>query len=85
MKPSICRFVVLRGPRARGNGAQECPAVITRVWSDDMVNVTAFVDCGSPQAVTSVPLFATEKAAQAYLDAQQHPEHVNVAYWPAKV
>lgn len=30
------------------------PAIITRVWEDDMVNLMVFPDAGTPIAVTSV-------------------------------
>jgi hypothetical protein len=38
-----------------GNGAMKHPAIITRVWGPDMVNLTVFPDCGSVTDRTSVP------------------------------
>ncbi len=77
--------MILRGLYARGNGAAECPAIVTRVWSDDMVNVTALPDCKSPQPVTSVKLVADAAAADAYAAQASLPADVSVAYWPPRV
>lgn len=37
-----------------GNGAREHPAVITRVWGPDTVNLKVLPDCGSVVDQTSV-------------------------------
>lgn len=39
MKPSIGQIVVVPMDPVMNNGADEAPAMITRVWSDEMVNV----------------------------------------------
>lgn len=38
-----------------GNGVMEHPAVITRAWGHDCVNLKVFPDCGSIVDRTSVP------------------------------
>lgn len=63
MTPSVGRIVHVTGPRAESNGATVAPAIITRVWSDGMVNVTAFPDSSAPITLTSVNLYADEEAA----------------------
>lgn len=83
MKPSIGRIVHLIGPHANSNGAGVAPAIITRVWSDEMVNVTAFPDCGGAQPATSVRLVADEEAARAINAAAEYPQ--SIAFWPARV
>jgi hypothetical protein len=84
-RPSLGRIVILRGLYAKGNGAMECPAVITRVWNDDMINVTAFPDCKSPQPVTSVFLVADAAAADEHAGQTSRPQDASVAYWPPRV
>jgi hypothetical protein len=54
MKPSIGRIVLFR--QLSSNGTVEHPAIINRVWSDDMVNLMVFPDCGEPICKTSVHL-----------------------------
>lgn len=47
MKPSVGRivhFVPQPGSPAAHNGASVVPAIIVRVWSDDMVNLKVFAD-----------------------------------------
>lgn len=53
-RPSVGRIVILKGSAAESNSALECPAIITRVWTDTMVNVTAFPDFGLPISIGSV-------------------------------
>lgn len=48
-KPSLGRIVLVPVIPTLNNGESTAPAVITRVWSDDMVNVRVFGDC-SPGA-----------------------------------
>lgn len=83
MKPSIGRIVLVTGPAASSNGTDIAPAVITRVWSDTMINVTVLPDAGAPFPATSVKLVEDEATA-ADINAQaEHPQ--NVAYWPPRV
>lgn len=55
-KPSIGRIVLFKSkePNDLGNGAEEVPAIITRVWSEQMVNLTVFRDNAAPITKTSV-------------------------------
>lgn len=91
-KPSLGRIVIAPADPARNNGADVAPAVITRVWSDDLVNVRVLLDA-SPDvpALTSIKLFESPEAmaaAQAERDAA-HPHMVGTpffgAYWPPRV
>jgi hypothetical protein len=45
------------------NGATEHPAIITRVWGHDMVNLTVFPDDVPPTTRTSVKLVRTKAEA----------------------
>ena len=53
-KPTIGRIVLFRNPglRIQANGADEVPAIITRVWSNGLVNLTAFLDNAPPGTST---------------------------------
>lgn len=81
--PSVGRIVHLIGIHANSNGADVAPAIITRVWSDTMVNVTAFPDSGNAHSVTSVKLVETEDEARAINREAEHPQ--SVAFWPPRV
>lgn len=80
-KPTVGRIVFVVGGPAKANGTDVAPAIITRVWSDHMVNVTVFPDAGISPAVaaTSVQLADTEDEARALLTDQSR-----VAYWPPR-
>jgi len=81
--PSVGRIVhVLGGPVER-NGADRAPAIITRVWSDTLVNVTAFPDADAPMRVTSIQVFPDEEAARAW--CAENPNRSGAAFWPARV
>ena len=58
-------MVVMLVDPATNNGSDTCPAVITRVWSDKLVNVRTLNDSESIQWKTSVSLFDTEDDARA--------------------
>lgn len=84
MKPSIGRFVHVIGPDAESNGAYVASAVITHVWSDDLVNVTIFPDGAMPLSRTSVKLYASEDEARGItLNDVRFPP--NQAFWPPRV
>ena len=79
-KASLGRIVLVVGGPAVSNGTDVGPAIINRVWTDQMVNVTVFPDAGiSPAlAATSVPLFDTEDEARTRLPN-------TAAFWPPRV
>jgi hypothetical protein len=54
-KPSIGRIVIYKLPDAEPerNGTREHPAIITRVWTDDCVNLTVFFDATHSEPRTS--------------------------------
>ncbi len=58
MTPTIGRIVLFKStdPDEMGNGAEEVPAIITRVWSDKCVNLQVMRDNEHPIAVTSCVL-----------------------------
>lgn len=67
MKPSIGRIVIYHCKESDNVSAlgaplsllPDMPAIITRIWSDTVVNLIVFWDTGSPASATSVP-FGTE-------------------------
>lgn len=82
-KPTVGRSVLVLGGPAVFNGTDVAPAVITRVWSDDLVNVTVFPDgsqgvCSS----TSVRLYRDEAAARGARDNAPGGSTAAHAYWP---
>lgn len=83
MKPSIGRIVHVTGPAASANGVDIAPAIITRVWSDTMLNVTVFPDAATPRPATSVKLVEDEATASDINAQAEHPQ--NLAYWPPRV
>ena len=70
MKPSIGRIVIHHG--VQSNGEQRHPAIITRVWSDELVNLTVFPDNGFPISQTSQSLIDPNEGLIGW-------------YWPNKV
>lgn len=45
--------IVLVGTSERYNGSNEHPAIVTRVWNENCVNVTVLPDCAPPFMMTS--------------------------------
>ena len=76
MKPSLARMVLAVVDPALNNGADVAPAVITRVWSDELVNVRVLLDSEAVLWKTSVSLCADEDTARAKGHA---------VYWPPRV
>jgi hypothetical protein len=81
MKPSIARIVLVTGAVAVSNGATVAPAMITRVWSDTLVNLTVFPDCAPPVNLTSVSLHPDAETARGTCAFPSS----NAAYWPPRV
>lgn len=88
-KPSVGRMVIAVGFKARSNGTDVAPAIITRVWSqrdDDAwcVNVKLLLDAGGIEDATSAYLFADEPAARASIDGKGR-EYMTALHWPERV
>lgn len=83
-KPSIGRIVIVPMKPSANNGADEAPAVVTRVWSVDEANERATVnlrvlnDGTEVEWRTSVYLYADREAAEA-------AESTYCAWWPPRV
>jgi hypothetical protein len=92
-KPSIGRIVLAPADPATNNGADVAPAIITRVWSDNLVNVRVLLDGQGIEWRTSVTLYDTPDAfaeAAARRD-QERPDLIKAGipfhgvYWPPRV
>jgi hypothetical protein len=46
--------VIVHAKHHEHNGTCDHPAIVTRVWSDDMINTMAFADCHGPIIISSV-------------------------------
>jgi hypothetical protein len=83
-KPSVGRIVHVPAAALQGcqmNGADVAPAVITRVWSDNMVNVRVLLDGNDTPWKTSIALFQTPEACAEASDAGRPFG----CYWPPRV
>jgi hypothetical protein len=76
-KPSLGRIVLYSVDPARNASLPVAPAMITRVWSDDEVDLMIFPVTGQPYAATSIKLHAREPEP-AKLTIHQ-------AWWPPRV
>lgn len=84
MKPSLGRIVFTRVDPLMNNGADIAPAVITRVWSDTLVNIRVMLDSENPPLwKTSVLLFDSEEDAKGN-DAEGITA-THACWWPPKV
>lgn len=82
-KPSL-GGIVLVNAAALGidnNGGDQAPAVITRVWSDTLVNLRILADSGETPWKTSVLLFQTP---EEYAEARDAGKTYG-CYWPPRV
>lgn len=75
-KPSIGRIVIVNVvPNfSTNNGSNEAPAIITRVWNDELVNVKVLNDGPENEWKTSVTL---------HDERPENPGHG--AWWPPRV
>jgi hypothetical protein len=52
-KPSVGRIVLVPMDPGTNNGAEVAPAIVTQVWSDDLINVRVFANNTSTEWRTS--------------------------------
>jgi hypothetical protein len=84
MKASLGRIVLVTGKYVTANGADTAPGIVTRVWSDDLVNVSAFPDiAGEVRRCTSIKIHPDADAAMAWV--AEDPNRSVAAYWPPRV
>ena len=76
-KPSVGRIVHYYGENFK-LGEQPQAAIITFVWSDDLVNLCAFSEEGMPRPKQSVMLIPIEN----YIAAEPYPPY---CVWPPRV
>lgn len=79
-------------PKSMNNGSDTAPAIITRVWSDTLINVRVQLDgSDSSPARTSVTLhesyesYLAERDRRAADPALAHAGDYLGAYWPPRV
>lgn len=60
------------------NGSTAHPAIINRIWGDNMINVTMFPDCGTAQCVTSIPRQGSDfdNGGVAFVELKDYPDYV---------
>lgn len=76
MKPSVGRIVHAIVDPAMNNGSDVAPAIVTRVWSDTLVNVKVILDsAGADLCQTSVALFEERPANEVK----------RAVFWPPRV
>ncbi|MEU9349044.1 hypothetical protein AB0D74_48390 [Streptomyces sp. NPDC048278] len=73
--PSLGRVVLVPADPAVNNGSNIAPAVITRVWNDDVINVRVLLDSDAVQWRTSVK----------YADSLDDIQHTHAWTWPPRV
>lgn len=79
-KPALGRIVHAFVDPAMNNGSDVCPAIITRVWTDEMVNLRLVPDSDAPmRSMTSVGLYADEESARAACEGKSW---LSGAFWP---
>jgi hypothetical protein len=67
------------------NGADVVPGIITRVWSDAMVNLQVFIDADAVVAKTSAKLYDSAEAAATGAPSDQRAYAELCCYWPPRV
>lgn len=78
-QPSIGRIVHVSADPAMNNGATTAPAVITRVWSDTVINVRVLLDSDS------VPPWRTSLTHTETLDELAEDARELRWTWPPRV
>jgi len=88
-QPAVGRIVHVFVEPALNNHADVAPAIITRVWSDELVNLRVLVD-GKSDALwyTSVALFADRESPEQTTNYRIASDGAHVpaaAFWPPRV
>jgi hypothetical protein len=83
-KPSLGRIVLVPMDPNGNNGATCSPAIITRVWSDDTINVSVFGDSAASATVLRTSATFVDELPDTFTDAQTG-EQRNVWCWPPRV
>lgn len=92
-KAAVGRIVHVFVDPAANNGADVAPAMITRVWSDRMVNVRVIRDNALADATdwkTSITLFPARKDAEVDFEQlcqkfETPPARPHAGFWPERV
>lgn len=79
-QPSLGRIVLVPMDPVENNGAHVAPAVITRVWSDNSVNLRVLADSYAIEWRTSVTYAPDLDAIPA-----DDPTRLNRWTWPPRV
>jgi hypothetical protein len=92
VKPSLGRIVLTPADPATNNGADVAPAVVTRVWSDTMINVRVLLDTPEvPPSKTSITLYDSPEAMEAArVQRDESAPHLvgapmHAAFWPPRI
>lgn len=86
-KPSPGRIVLVPVDAINlpSNGAEVVPGIITRVWSDTMVNLQVFLDAGLVVSRTSARLYEDAEQAKDGAPNDERPYAQLRCYWPPRV
>jgi hypothetical protein len=74
-KPSVGRVVLVPADPAENNGAAVAPAIVTRVWTDECINVHVLLDGPKTEWRTSV----------TYTDSFEDDGNRHRWTWPPRV
>ncbi len=83
-KPSLGRVVIVKVDPSINNGSDEAPAMITRVWSDTMVNLRVLLDgADGVHGIPPTPARTSVTLLESKPDASDTRSHI--AWWPPRV
>lgn len=84
-KPALGRIVHVFVDPARNNGADVAPAMITRVWNEEGVNIRVMLDGTETPWMTSVTLRNDRESAEqvkSFRITDDGRRIVAAAFWP---